>query len=175
MTTCESIQADLTAWIDAELSTQSETHVRQHLVQCRRCASEAASLRACVALQKALLPRLAAAGGVDIAAMRSRLRAALQDADAPDATRRGWMPAWIFRPAVLVPAVAGAALVILVRVAGHPSDVLAPLGVVEPPPAVTQATGLFKDYMLLQQLDALEHFDAVETVPLDEEKGAHTG
>ena len=50
-----------------------------------------------------------------------------------------------------------------------------PLGLESPPPAVVQHTELFKDYPLIERLDVLEHFDTVESVPLDDESAAQRG
>jgi hypothetical protein len=62
-----------------------------------------------------------------------------------------------------------------VLLAVGPQMVLMPLGLESPPPAVAQHTGLFKDYPLIERLDVLEHFDTVESVPLDDEGASRHG
>ena len=171
MASCRRVQEDLTAWLDGELSLSRAADVSQHVGACAACRADAESLRASIAVQRTALRRLAAVGDVDTAALRAQLRRALA---AESATRQP-MWRWVLRPAVLAPALAVLAVLLLFTAAGGPTDVLAPLGVAPPPPAVTRAPELFKDYTLIQHLDALQHFDTVESEPLDDEQGAQTG
>jgi anti-sigma factor RsiW len=171
MSSCRAVQENLTAWIDGELSARSAERVREHVAGCPRCATETDSLRASIGLHRTVLTRLSDAGDVDAAALRARFRRAV----AVEAAERRPSWRWIFRPVVLAPALALLAVLLLFTAAGGPTDVLAPLGVAPPPPAVKRAPGLFKDYTLIQHLDALQHFDTVESEPLDDEQGAQTG
>ena len=67
-------------------------------------------------------------------------------------------------------AVAAAAVILALVFAGGPAAVLVPLGVESPPVAVKANPELFKDYPLIQHLDALENFDTVQSVPLDDDQ-----
>jgi anti-sigma factor RsiW len=171
MSSCRAVQENLTAWVDGELSPRWTERVREHVTRCADCAAELESLRASIALQRSTLPRLTAATAVDVAGLQVRLRRAVAAADAP--RRSVW--SWILRPVVLAPALALLAVLALLTAAGDPADLLVPLGVKSPPPAVKRAPELFKDYTLIQHLDALEHFDTVESEPLDDEHDAQTG
>jgi anti-sigma factor RsiW len=191
MQRCHRVQADLTAWIDAELSRWRDARVRRHLSACADCAAAAAQLRATIETQRHALAAVAAAPDIDGQVLWTQLQRALSEAGA-DAVpvhswRQGrgmarntreprWLWGWILRPMAL----AGAAVSVTVAVTvvlwrPDPGTVLAPLGVVPPPAAVTRAPELFKDYPLIEHLDALEHFDTVESEPLDEEQAAHRG
>ena len=171
MTSCGAVRENLTAWIDGELSPRWTERVREHITGCADCAAEAKNLRASITLQRRVLTHLTAVGDVDAAALHARLRRAV----AAEAEPRRSVWSWILRPLVLAPALALLAVLVLFTAAGGPTDVLAPLGVAPPPPAVKRAPGLFKDYTLIQHLDELEHFDTVESEPLDDEQDAKTG
>lgn len=165
------MQENLTAWVDGELSPQWTERVREHVVRCAQCAAEAEGLRASIAVQRTALARLTAAGEIDVAALHARLRRAL----AAEAVPRRSVWSWFVRPLVLAPAFAVLAVLVLFTAAGGPTDVLVPLGVASPPPAVKRAPGLFKDYTLIEHLDELQHFDTVESEPLDDDQDAQTG
>jgi anti-sigma factor RsiW len=171
MASCGAVQENLTAWIDGELSPRWTARVREHVDACADCAAEAANLRASIMLQCRVLPRLNAGEAVDAARLHARLQRAVAAAAAP----RPSLWQWIFRPLVLAPALALLLVLALFTAAGGPTDVLAPLGVAPPPPAVRRAPGLFKDYSMIQHLDALENFDTVEAEPLDDDPDAQTG
>ncbi len=171
MASCGAVRENLTAWVDSELSPRRVERVREHVARCADCAAEAESLRASIGLQRRVLTRLTAVGDVDSAMLHARLRRAV----AAEAEPRPLRWSWIFRPMVLAPAVALLAVLVLFTAAGGPTDVLAPLGVAPPPLAVKRATGLFKDYTLIQHLDELEHFDTVESESLDDEQDSQTG
>ena len=172
MASCGTVQEHLTAWIDGELSPRWGKRVREHLAGCARCAAEADGLRASIALQRRVLTRLTAAD-VDVAMLQARFRRAV-DGDA-EVERHRSLWNWLLRPVVLAPALATLAVIVLLSAAGGPTDVLVPLGVTPPPPAVRRAPDLFKDYTLIQHLDELRHFDTVESEPLDDEQDAQTG
>lgn len=172
MTSCTTIQENLTAWIDGELSAEWGERVRDHVATCAACALEADSLRASIALQASGLKRLTATD-VDAAMLHARLRRAVAAEVEVEPRRSVWN--WIFRPVVLAPALAVLAVLVLLTAAGGPTDVLVPLGVAPPPAAVKRAPDLFKDYTLIQHLDELQHFDTVESESLDDEQDAQTG
>lgn len=171
MTRCGSVRENVTAWIDGELSPRRTERVGEHIAGCAECAAEAESVRASIALQRRVLTRLTTVGDVDAAVLHARLRRAV----AADTEPRRSVWSWLFRPFVLAPAVAVLAVLLLFTAAGGPTDVLAPLGVAPPPPAVKRAPELFKDYTLIQHLDELEHFDTVESESLDDDQDAQTG
>jgi hypothetical protein len=118
-----------------------------------------------------MLTQLTTVGDVDAAVLHARLRRAVAAAAEPRPSR--WR--WVLRPVVLAPVLTLLLVLGLFTAAGGPADVLVPLGVASPPPAVKRAPGLFKDYSLIQHLDELEHFDTVEAEPLDDEPDAQTG
>jgi anti-sigma factor RsiW len=168
MSTCGTVRENLTAWIDGELSPRWTERVRGHVARCAACAAEADSLRSSIGLQRTVLRHLSTVADVDTAALQARLRRAMAAADTPRPS--AWR--WLLRPVVLAPALALVLVLGLFTAAGGPADVLVPLGVAPPPPAVKRAPGLFKDYSLIEHLDALEHFDTVEAEPLDDEHDA---
>lgn len=165
MASCRAVQENLTAWVDGELSPRWTERVRAHVASCSRCAAEADGLRATIALQKSILRQVSAVADVDTAALHARLRRAVAAAAEP----RQSMWRWILRPVLLVPTCALLAVLVLFTAAGGPTDVLVPLGVAPPPPAVKRAPELFKDYTIIQHLDELQHFDTVESEPLDDD------
>jgi len=171
MTRCGPVRENLTAWLDGEASPRWTERIRAHIAGCADCAAETESLRASIALQRRVLVRVTAVDDVNAAALHARLRRAVAAAAEP----RQSVWSRIFRPLVLAPAVAVLAVLVLFTAAGGPTDVLAPLGVAPPPLAVKRAPGLFKDYTLIQHLDELQHFDTVESEPLDDEQDAQTG
>jgi anti-sigma factor RsiW len=171
MARCRVVQENLTAWIDGEASDRWDTRIRDHLAACVTCAAEAESLRAAVAHHRRALGRTVAVDDVDLGSMAARLRRAL--AGEPEEAEPMWN--WTSRPFALVGAALMVAMVLLAVAAGGASRVLIPLGVQSPPPAVTRAPDLFKDYELINHLDALENFDTVQSVPLDDESSSQRG
>ena len=171
MASCGAVQEHLTAWVDGELSPRWTARVSEHVASCVPCAQAADGLRTSIAMQRAALKRLSAVDDLDTAALQARLRRAVAAADEP----RQSVWSRFLRPLVLVPAFALLAVLTLLTAAGGPTDVLVPLGVRPPPPAVKRAPELFKDYSIIQHLDELEHFDTVESEPLDDDQDAQTG
>lgn len=163
---CQAVQENLTAWIDGELSPRRRAGVRRHLEGCAACAAEVRSLQSTIEVHRRTLAQAVVVDGLDPYPLWVRLQRAR--AAESDERTRNWN--WVLRPV----AVGGAALamltVVLVAAAGGPEAVLVPLGVQAPPPAVKRKPDLFKDYRIIQQLDFLEHFDTVESMPLDEEE-----
>ena len=171
MLSCRAVQANLTAWLDGELSSRWGNRMQTHLANCAPCAAEAESLQAAIEAHRHLLSRVMVPEGVAL----DRLGAQLQRRIAADGDRREWGWDWLFGRLALAGGAVAAAVVLLVWMAGGPRAVLIPLGVESPPPAVTREPELFKDYLLIQHLDALENFDSVESVPLEEEQTTQSG
>jgi len=176
MSGCHDFSEDLTAWIDGQLTERRQNQVRRHLAACNCCSAQVDDLRAAIAWQRSALRAITTADGVDAAASQARLRRAIA-AEADEGTlawslRDVWASMW-GRLALAGAAVSVAVAVLLL--AGGPGMVLMPLGLEPPPPAVVQHTELFKDYPMIERLDVLEHFDTVESVPLDDEDAAQRG
>jgi anti-sigma factor RsiW len=182
MASCRVIRDNLTAWIDGELSSRWDDRVRTHLAACAACTTEADGLRQSIELQHRMLSQVTILPGFDPAPAWTRvqraLRAAARDtqdtADAPGS----WMAVlrgWFGHPLALAGAAMAVGLILLLAVAGGPKAVLIPLGVAPPPVAVTSHPDLFKDYSLIQHLDALENFDTVESEPLDDDQASFNG
>ena len=160
----------MTAWVDGALPAPRHSLLSQHLTQCARCAAEVEGLRTAITWQQQALRGLATLDDLDPHALTVRLQrelAAEADGQVPAwGIRHVWASMW-GRLALAGAAVSLAAIVLLLAVG--PGMVLMPLGLESPPPAVVQRTELFKDYPLIERLDVLEHFDTVESVPLDDE------
>jgi hypothetical protein len=176
MSGCHDFSEDLTGWVDGQLPDRRYDQVRRHLAACVACSTEIASLRAAVTWQRQALRAMTAADGLDTVALKTRLRrtmAAEVDEAVPTwSLREVWASMW-GRLALAGAAVSLAVAVLLL--AGGPGMVLMPLGLESPPPAVVQHTDLFKEYPMIERLDVLEHFDTVESVPLDDEGAAQRG
>ena len=173
---CNDFSEDLTAWIEGQLPSWQRERIREHLTHCAPCAAEADSLRVAVAWQQQALRTVAALDAIDAMALKARLRRDLA-ADVDDVApmwslRRVWESMW--GRLMLAGTAASVAALGVLWVVG-PGMVLMPIGLESPPPAVAQHTELFKDYPLIEQLDVLEHFDTVETVPLDDEGASQRG
>jgi anti-sigma factor RsiW len=171
MSACAAARENLTAWLDGELSERQARSIDQHVEACAGCAAVLHQLRTAVAVQRLALPRVAVTEAIDTERLWRRLHAAVLDE--PDGQHSLWT--WLWRPFALASLAATAMLVGFLIVAGGPRAVLLPLGVVAPPPDVAQRPDLFKDYRLIEQLDALENFDTVETVPLEDDSSSENG
>jgi len=173
MSACQDFSEDLTAWVEEQLPAQRWEQLSEHVTHCPRCAAEAHSLRAAIVWQQRALQAVAALDGVDPLALKVRLRRELRAAADDKAPAWGLRAVWATtfgRFALAGAAVSVAATVLLLGVG--PEMVLMPLGLEAPPPAVVQQTDFFKDYPLIERLDVLEHFDTVESVPLDDDGSA---
>jgi hypothetical protein len=68
-------------------------------------------------------------------------------------------------------ATAGLALVLIVAGrAGEPGSLLVSLGIAEPPAEVATRPEMFQYLDVIENLEALEHFDAVQAVRLEDER-----
>jgi anti-sigma factor RsiW len=175
MSACQDVSQDLTAWIDGELPERDCDLIREHLAACADCSAEAASLRRAIAWQQGALRAVTSLHGIVTSGLKVQLQRALAEAETGTPLWQ-WRPAWSSAWGRV--ALAGAALSFAVAVlllAGGPGMVLMPLGLESPPAAVVQHTELFKDYPLIERLDVLEHFDTVESMPLDDESAAQRG
>jgi len=171
MTRCAAIQEDLTAWVDGELSEQQIRVVGDHLGQCGTCADLARQLRAAVPAQRQTLTCVVAIADLDRAELWRRTRSLLvNDVEAP---RPRW--AWWPRRFALAGLATAAAVGVFVALNNtpQPAPVMVDLGT--PPVEVVERPDLFKDYPLIEQLDALENFDTVEAVPLDDDTPSQNG
>ena len=171
MANCRVVQKNLTAWIDHEVSPRWEQRISRHLETCSVCAVEAESLRATIDQCRTALDRAVALHDFEPGRLRLRLQHTL--AAEEQQPERAWR--WPLRPFAIAGAAALAAAMMLLFFAGGPKAVLIPLGVQPPPSAVRHAPDLFKDYPLIKDLDALENFDTVESVPLDDEQSSQRG
>jgi len=168
MANCRAVRGELTAWCDGELSRRRAEQVEQHLAECAACSAEAESLSAAVRWQRRALPRVTAMAVHDVRALQVRLRRALAAEPEP---RASFWP-WLFRPVAIAAAAAMIGVVTLFSILGGPNAVLIPLGVESPPVAVSSEPDLYENYQLIQHLDAMENFDTVESVPLDDDQDA---
>ena len=171
MANCRAVKVELTAWCDGELSRRRAERIERHLTECAACLAQAESLSAAVRWQRRALPRVTAVTDHDIGALQARLRRALAAEPEP---RASFWP-WLFRPVAIAAAAAMIGVVVLFSMMGGPNAVLIPLGVESPPVAVSSEPDLFENYQLIQHLDALENFDTVESVPLDDDQTLHEG
>ncbi len=170
MTSCRSVHRNLVAWCDGELSPRQARRVRDHLATCAACAGEAERVRTAIEWQTQALIGIAVAAA-DTHALQMKLQQAL--ASEPDPGFPWWT--WLTRPVALGAAAAVALVVVFFSLVGGPKAVLIPLGVEPPPVAVSSEPELFENYQLIQHLDAMENFDTVESVPLDEDQTLHEG
>jgi hypothetical protein len=164
MTACHTVREDLTAWVDGELPLRRSEQLRRHLTDCAVCAAEAQRARAAMSRQRSVLTRALGAEEVDANALWSRLRTAMAEA-APEADP-WWRLRW--RPLMVAGTAVAAAAVTLFLLAGGPDTILVPLGIETPPVELAREPELFRDYPIIERLDALEYFDRVQTVPLEE-------
>ena len=173
---CRSYGVDLTAWIEGQLPHQRAGRIGQHVIECAACAAEVDSLRSAIQWQRRALHAVTAIHDIDSASMRAQLRRGLaaqaDEVGLARGLRRVWSSMW--GRMALAGAAASVAAIVLILVGG-PGMVLIPLGLESPPPAVTRHTEFFKDYPLIEQLDVLENFDTVESVPLDDESASEHG
>ena len=163
---CWWFQRDLTALVDGELPWARAARVRFHVSHCPRCAALQVKIARCVAQQQRLLPFAGQIAGVDIERLLGGIRARLGEEPAP--SRR-----WGLVPRLAVAATA-AALAILVLLRALDSMLMA-AGIADPPPVVAEKPDLFRDYTLFEHFDALEHFETVQAVPLEEPGAAPNG
>ena len=170
MAGCRVVQRNLTAWLDGELTPRWAERVRRHVATCHACTAEADSLRAAIAQQQTGLARFTATADLDPSALGRRLQRLIAEEPSRSQTWR-----WLFHPIAIAGAAAGAAIFVLFAVAGGPRAVLIPLGVAPPPVAVTRTTDLFKDYPIIEHLDAFENYDSVQSVTLDEDQESQRG
>lgn len=157
---CAAIAEDLTALADGELAPERAVTIRDHLSSCGDCSKQLTAIERSLVLQRRSLSELPELRpGFD-----TRMWARLDEVRAQESRSR-WSLWW--KPLAIA---AGAAAAVLVAAAplGGPSAVLVPLGIQRPPAKVAKQTDLFRDYQIIEHLDELEHFDTVESEPLDD-------
>jgi anti-sigma factor RsiW len=167
---CDSISDSLTAWIDGELAASDERVVARHVADCSSCADEVQRLRQTIRWQTETLPTRLLESPVDVAALRMGVRRQLNAARRPQEqpAPRAWT--WLLRPLAVASAGLAVALVVVVWRATQPEPLLVSLGVEAPPPAVATVPDKFQYLEVIENLEALEHFEAVQAVRLEDER-----
>lgn len=162
---CWFFRRDLTALVDRELSPVRAAAVRAHLARCASCAALHQAIEANVTVQSQLMPLAFGpadvAGGVMLRNLHERLPVDglvdMPDADNP--VRR-----WFFQPVAM--GTIAVATVIIATFLGVLDPVFISVGFEDPPEVVAQQPELFRDYVIFENLDALEHFDDVNSIQL---------
>jgi anti-sigma factor RsiW len=162
---CWFFRRDLTALVDRELSPARAAAVQAHLTGCAACAALHEDIAASVTVQSQLIPL--AFGPTDVAsgAMLQRLRerlpveglAEMPEVESP--VRR-----WFFQPAAM--GTIAVATVIVATMLGVLDPVFISVGFENPPEVVAEQPELFRDYVIFENLDALQHFDDVNSIQL---------
>ncbi len=160
---CWLVRRHLTAWSDSELTGHCSSRIETHLQHCPRCMAEARAVRWLVDLQRSAAGRVSA--DLELGKMWNSLVARLDEAEESEYVF-GWTR---LRPAVVAVALLVVCLAGFIGLAGDSEKVLIPLGIKPPPAAVSRAPVLFRDYPMIEKLDLLQHFDMVETIPLEED------
>jgi anti-sigma factor RsiW len=160
---CASVREELTALVDGALSRSEVAKVQGHLDTCTACASELVAIRRTVALE-----RVALAEPLPELSLGFATRLGQRLAEAAEEGERSWWRAWWWKP-LAVGALAAVAVLLVAAPLGGPSAVLVPLGLQAPPPKVAKEPELFTDYAIIEHLDELEHFDTVESTPLNDD------
>ncbi len=172
--TCARYGEDLTAFLDGELGIAASASLRRHLRGCTACTAELERLRAAVRQHETVL---AAPVAVDVERLLASAREslnALGAASGAAATPPSSRQRWSFFPwnRALVAGATAAALVLAswFGLRDTAPTVLVPLGLEEPPAAVAKKPDFYREYSLIRELDALEHFEAVNRVRLEKSK-----
>jgi anti-sigma factor RsiW len=148
------VETELTAYVDGELSVVDAARVRTHLLSCGHCRTTEALLRRTIS-ELAGLPAFEPS-----AALRRRVLAEVEALPRPWPVRlRTW-----FRPALLAPA--GVALATAVVVAVVVSQRVAERAEQRTELAVAEHYELLSDYEVLglsrEDLDVVEHLDELQ-------------
>lgn len=159
---CYTARLDLTALVDGELAPDRAAELRAHTEGCLACAADLESIERMVAMQRAAVPRALPELSLGF---ETRLRQRLAEVRETDA-RRWWRTGW-WKPAT-IGALATAGVLLAAAPLGGPSAVLVPLGIQDPPRKVATKPQLFTEYPIIEHLDALENFDTVKTIPLED-------
>lgn len=171
MLVCRLVSSRLTAFADGEVSGWTARYALAHVQRCSFCSGELALLRSVVAQQTHSLRALQAQQSVSVAELWRRLHHSVVARPAVDS------PAvWVWlRPVALAASVTLVSLLGLVSAAGGPQAVLVPLGIQPPPPPVSRAPVLFREYPLIEKLELLEHLETVDRIRLDDEGESQSG
>jgi anti-sigma factor RsiW len=162
---CWFFRRDLTALVDRELSPVRAAAVRAHLVRCAECTALHQAIEANVTAQSQLLPL--AFGPTDVASgvMLRNLHERLPVegvVDLPDQEHP--VRRWFLQPAAM--GTIAVATVIIATLLGVLDPVFISVGFEDPPEVVAERPELFRDYVIFENLDALEHFDDVNSMQL---------
>lgn len=153
---CWFFRRDLTALVDGELSPSRAALVRTHLSRCSSCSQLHQAIEASVAQQRQLVPMAFASADVADGVLLRNVR---ERFDYEPPVRR-----WFLQPAMM----AGVAVVtaIIATYLGVLDPVFISVGFEDPPEVVAEQPDLFRDYVFFERLDALEHFDDVNSIQL---------
>src|SRR5262245_45988857 len=160
MSQCDSIRENLTAWIDGELSAAEEQHLAAHLDGCQACTVEAGDLRRAIGWQAQTLSKGLLEAPVDVGALRNGLHrrlAAIREREEPAAA---WSWSRLLRPFAVATAAVAVAVLALMWQTPEPAPLLVTIGVEQPPAEVVNNPEMFRYLDVMQNLEALEHFDA---------------
>jgi anti-sigma factor RsiW len=169
MTSCKLVHENLTAWIDGELPKAEALGVESHLDGCQTCAAEARALRSAISWQTEILPTKLLEAPVDVGALRlglHRQMARLRQREEPVAP--SWT--WLVRPFALAASALAVAVLVIVWRSAEPQPLLVSLGVEPPPAEVVTRPDKFQYLDVIENLDVLEHFEAVQAVHLEDER-----
>jgi predicted anti-sigma-YlaC factor YlaD len=153
---CWFFRRDLTALVDGELSPARAAAVRTHISGCAACAALHQGIETSVARQRQLVSL--AFGPLDVASA-GMLRSVHDRFEHEPSVRR-----WFLQPAMM----GGIAVVtaIIATYLGVLDPVFISIGFENPPEIVAEQPELFRDYVFFERLDALEHFDDVNSIQL---------
>jgi hypothetical protein len=162
---CWFFRRDLTALVDRELSPVRAAAVRAHLARCAACTALHQAIEANITAQSQLVPL--AFGPTDVASgvMLQNLHERLPiegQLDMPD--QEPPVRPWFFQPAAM--GAIAVATVIIATFLGVLDPVFIAVGFEDPPELVAERPELFRDYVIFENLDALEHFDDVNSIQL---------
>lgn len=157
---CWFFRRDLTALVDGELSAPRAAAVRAHVSQCTDCAALHQAIEANVARQRDLVPLAFGPADVATGVLLRNVHERFDEAPASEPTVRRWF----MQPAMM----SGIAVVsaVIATYLGILDPVFISVGFEDPPEVVAEQPELFRDYVFFERLEALEHFDDVNSIQL---------
>lgn len=132
--------------------------MRTHLARCAQCTELYQAIETSVAQQRRLVPTAFAPADVASDMILRNVRQHFDYDEAPVARR------WFLHPAMM----SGFAVVsvVVATYLGILDPVFISVGFEDPPEVVAEQPELFRDYAFYERLDALEHFDDVNSIQL---------